>query len=405
MSNAIIHLGQKLYYDHYIPFRINQLRKQETIKVVFVLTNLGAWKTESLYTLMLTHSRFEPSIIISKDEQEDDTVNLRNYIIKKGYDYIETDLTTHILWEYIYPDIVFYQKPYRHTFPDSKTLLKYHKTLFCYAPYAFRSSTESWAYDWQYIRTAWQVYYENNILAKQYNDLLKSRHHNSYATGLPMMNELLIDPSDVTDQWKDHKTGKKRIIYAPHHSIFHELWKSATFLETGEEILRLAEKYSDKVQWAFKPHPLLRNTLEKVWTKERVDTYYRKWTDIEWSQYETGKYLGLFMHSDAMIHDCGSFIMEYLYTGNPVLYLMNDPSFSKTWNATYRQALSLHYQTSNIDGIENFINDVLTETDPLKTHRDKFRQDYLTPPGNHSAAQNIIECILNEKKSDQFLVY
>ena len=118
MSNAIIHLGQKLYYDHYIPFRINQLRKQETIKVVFVLTNLGAWKTESLYTLMLTHSRFEPSIIISKDEQEDDTVNLRNYIIKKGYDYIETDLTTHILWEYIYPDIVFYQKPYRHTFPD-----------------------------------------------------------------------------------------------------------------------------------------------------------------------------------------------------------------------------------------------------------------------------------------------
>lgn len=404
MNSSIVNMGQKIYYDQYIPFRVKQLRRQKTIKVVFVLTNLGAWKTESLYTLMLKHPRFEPYLIIGKDKEEDDSINLRNYITQKGYDYIETDLTCHILWEYIYPDIVFYQKPYRHTYPNFKTLLKYHKTLFCYAPYAFRSSIESWVYNWQYIKTAWQVYYENDSIAKQYDDLIKSRHANSYATGLPMMDDLLINPADISDQWKKHRPGKKRIIYAPHHSIFKYLWKSATFLELGEGILHLAEKYSDRVQWAFKPHPLLKGYLEQVWEKERVDAYYRRWAEAEWSQYETGKYLGLFMHSDAMIHDCGSFIMEYLYTGHPVLYLMNDPSFSKTWNDSYQKALSLHYQTANIEGVEKFINDVLAGKDSLQAKREKFKSDYLTPPGQQSAAQNIIDCILDRDISNNFII-
>lgn len=404
MSNAIIHLGQKLYYEYYIPFRVKQLRKQKTIKVVFAVINLGAWKTESLYTLMLKHPRFEPYILISKNEQEDDTENLKRYLIGKGYNYIETDLTKHTIWNHIYPDIVFLQKQYNPTFPDSKTLLKYHKTLFCHVPYAFRSSIEPWSYDRNCFKNSWQLYYENDILAKQYGDLINPRIPNSYATGLPMMDELLIDPVDVPDQWKEHKPGKKRIIYAPHHSIFHNPWKSATFLELGEEILKLAEKYSDRVQWAFKPHPLLRNALEQVWEKDRIDTYYRRWAEVEWSQYETGKYLGLFMHSDAMIHDCGSFIMEYLYTGHPVLYLMNDPSFSETWNNSYKQALSLNYQTAHIEGVEKFINDVLVGEDPMKSQREIFKRNYLTPPGAQSASQNIIDCILSQETSDKFLV-
>lgn len=404
MNSSIVNIGQKIYYELYIPFRVRQLRKQKTIKVAFVLINLGAWKTETLYKLMLNNSRFEPYLIISKNEQEDDITNLRNYFIEKGYDYIETDLTQHILWEHIYPDIVFYQKQYNPTFPDSKTLLKYHKTLFCHVPYAFHSSIEPWSYDRKCFKNSWQLYYENDILAKQYGDLINPRLPNSYATGLPMMDELLINPTEVSDQWKEHTQGKKRIIYAPHHSIFHNPWKSATFLELGEEILRLAEKYSDKVQWAFKPHPLLRNSLEQVWEKERVDAYYRRWSEVEWSQYETGKYLGLFMHSDAMIHDCGSFIMEYLYTGHPVLYLMNDPSFSETWNDSYKKALSLNYQTAQIEGVEKFINDVLSGVDTMQTKREEFKRDYLTPPGSHSAAQNIIDCILDSNAADRFLI-
>ncbi len=404
MNSSIVNIVNKIYYNYYIPFRIRQIRKQRTIKVVFALFNLGAWKTEPLYTLMLDHPRFEPYILIGRSKQEDDTENLKRYLIEKGYNYIETDFTKHTIWNHIYPDIVFFQKQYSPTFPDTRTLLKYYKTLFCHVPYAFRSSLEPWSIGCNSLKNSWQLYYENTILAKQYGDLINPRRPNSYATGLPMMNELLINPAEVPDQWKKHKLGKKRIIYAPHHSIFHDPWKSATFLELGEQILKLAEKYSDRVQWAFKPHPLLRNSLEQVWEKERVDAYYRRWAEVEWSQYETGKYLGLFMHSDAMIHDCGSFIMEYLYTGNPVLYLMNDSSFSETWNNSYQKALSLHYQTDHIEGVEKFINDILAGDDTMLDKRKDFKRNYLTPPGPQSAAQNIIDCILDKDTSNRFLI-
>ena len=34
-------------------------------------------------------------------------------------------------------------------------------------------------------------------------------------------------------------------------------------------------------------------------------------------------YISWFKHSDAMIHDCGSFRCEYLYTSKPACYLAN----------------------------------------------------------------------------------
>ena len=44
------------------PQKIRNVRKKDKIKVLFVLTELGPWKTEILYLTMLKHPRFEPII-------------------------------------------------------------------------------------------------------------------------------------------------------------------------------------------------------------------------------------------------------------------------------------------------------------------------------------------------------
>lgn len=393
-----------LYYKLYYPFRIRQLRNQKIITVVFKIENLGAWKSERLYRQMLLHPRFAPKLYISRNLDEDDRINLRKYCVERGYDYLEIDGINHTVWDYCYPDIVFFQKPYRDTFDGMKHLLANRKTLFAYIPYAFHGSIEKWSFDWPYLHKCWQVYYENEQLAQEYGRLLNSRFPNSYASGLPVMDELLAPKETISDQWKGKSAGKKRIIYAPHHSINPENeWKTSTFLETGEKILELAEKYSDKVQWAFKPHPLLRDKLEKVWGKGKTDEYYRRWSDASWSQFEPGKYLGLFKHSDAMIHDCGSFIMEYLYTGNPVMYLMKNEKLEETFNSAHRRALSLHYHAWNINDVEKFIIDVIAGIDLKRQARDAFKCEYLTPPNNASATQNIIDCILDKNASKKML--
>lgn len=385
-----------LYYKIYYYFRIRSLRKQSVIKVAFKIENLGAWKTEGLYNLMIRHPRFEPILIICQNAVENDLVNLRRYCNAKGYRYLEIDGLSQDVWDCCYPDIVFFQKQYRgETFLGLKCLLKYHKTLFAHIPYGFRSSIEPWAYDWPYLHKCWQIYYENRELAAEYAPLVTSKRPNIYVTGLPMMDELLIPTDEIDDPWKASE-GKKRIIYAPHHSINPDNeWISSTFLDFGEAMLRLAEKYSDRIQWAFKPHPLLKDKLIALWGKKRTEEYYSRWQDVEWSQYEPGKYTGLFQYSDAMIHDCGSFILEYLYTDKPVMYLFKDNHLEKTFNCQYKKALSLHYQGWNLEDIENFINNVMEGKDTKLYERISFKEKYLTPPFGKSASQNIIDCILN----------
>lgn len=384
-----------LYRNAMITIKAAKIRKKDNITVVFVLESLSTWKTESLFQLMVTHKRFNPIILITYNNAEDDRNILAQYCQEKGYShFVETGQKNEKLWNRFHPDIILYQKPYDGQFTSNL------QSLFCYITYGFHASIEDWSTKTPLFYNCWQIYYENATLRKQYAKLLNAKIPNTFATGLPMMDELLISKNNVPNQWKSHSHEKKRIIYAPHHSINPEnWWQSATFLEIGEEILLIAEKYSNQIQWAFKPHPLLRYKLNKIWGKDRTDKYYQRWTEMEWSQYEEGKYLGLFKHSDAMIHDCGSFILEYLYTGNPVMYLVKDENIDSKWNETYQKAYHLHYKAKTKEEIERFIQNVISGKDNLKAKREAFMDENLIPPFGQTASQNIIDCILSADKA------
>jgi len=391
LNNKQLALKLLMYRKFYITYRAKKIRKKESITVIFALSNLGAWKSESLYRHMLENPKFKPIIIIGPSDEENDVVNLTSYLKDHGYNFEETTDLGKSFWEEYQPDIIFYQKPYGGSFPNNL------KSLFCYCPYAFHNSTGDWAFKTGLLYNCWQVYFENRTLCDFYTSRLGRHVYNGYATGIPPMDELQTSKESLNDPWKDTHT-KKRIIYAPHHSIIaNGWWETSTFLETGEIMLELAEKYSDKVQWAFKPHPLLRGKLEKIWGKERTDAYYDKWTNSEWSQYESGKYLGLFKYSDAMIHDCGSFIEEYHVTGNPVMYLVRDKEVSRDWNDTVKAAFRLHQHGITKEEIERFIINVIDGKDDSKEKRIAFFHDNLTPPNGKTAAENIIDCILDKK--------
>lgn len=384
-----------LYRYVYIPARVRIVRRKKCINVLFVIANIGAWKSEDLYIEMLAHPRFKPILLVVKNDEEDNRDDIKRYLEAKGYNYEDSERPYVSFWNQYHPDIIFYQKPYGGEFINNL------KSLFCYIPYAVHGSIEDWSIRLPYIYNCWQVYYENETLAKQYSKLLGRGIHNSFATGLPVVDELMIPKEELENPWKGIRT-KKRIIYAPHHSINQDnWWQTSTFLKMGEQILELAEKYSDKVQWAFKPHPLLRGKLEKVWGKEKTDAYYERWTNVEWSQFENGKYLGLFKYSDAMIHDCGSFIEEYMCSSNPVMYLLRDKNYitrlTQTFNDTMTEAFYLHEFGSTIEEVETFITTVISGEVDGKDKRLQFVTNALKSPNGKTAAQNIIDCILYKK--------
>ena len=161
-----------------------------------------------------------------------------------------------------------------------------------------------------------------------------------------------------------------------------------------DAMFSLALKYKDKIQMAFKPHPVLLTKLYNVWGKEKTDNYYCLWEKGENTQLILGDYVPLFIHSDALIHDCGSFTVEYHYTKNPVMYLLKDEKHSEELNEFGKMAFDLHYKGRNFNDIESFINNVIAGVDPMKEERDKFYNDYLLAPDGNSASDNIINAIL-----------
>jgi CDP-glycerol glycerophosphotransferase (TagB/SpsB family) len=173
----------------------------------------------------------------------------------------------------------------------------------------------------------------------------------------------------------------------------HELNKVSNFLEYFDVFLELAAVYKEQLQIAFKPHPLLRIKLENDpnWGKEKTDAYYAEWTNLENGQFENADYGDLFLTSDALIHDCGSFMAEYLITGKPALFMIRNEAVMKEWSEFGEKAVEAHYQSRTKEELIDFIeNVVLKGNDWMKEKRNDFVYQNLLQKNNLTASQNIM---------------
>lgn len=384
-----------LLYLCTLHIKIKEVRNKKKIKVLFVVSELSPWKTENLFFEMQKHPRFEPYLgVTTSPEDASYRKILEDYLLDKGIEWINVD--GRIISQKIKPDIIFYQKPYYSAYFDDLKYDQHWNALFCYVGYAFNSMDVDFAVNNGLYNFTWQIYYENELAASTRRPLMKNKGRNLVITGMPIQDSLLKSKLVYSDPWKPCG-HRKRIIYAPHHTIGNlhlDGINFSTFLDNAEAILSLVEKYKDSVQWAFKPHPLLYKNLLLIWGKERTDDYYEKWKTLSNTQFESGKYEALFKYSDAMIHDCGSFTIEYLYTHNPVLYLTKNEHHTDNLNDFAKKAFDLHYKASDKSGIEQFIQNVIAEKDPKKEVRNQFFKECLLPPNGKTACQNIINAIL-----------
>lgn len=380
------------YYRYiFIPVKSKRIRRQETIKVVFVVAEVSIWKTENLYKMMIQHSRFHPVIALTYAHRHNNSIDsVVKYMETHRYQYEIVD-TNCDLFSQFHPDIIFYQKGWDDHIDGKLRFSNNLKSLFCYAMYSFHNSHVRSSLGLQFYNYCWQLYYESNLASKGVGSFMKTGGKNIVVTGLPQMDRD-IDSIKRNDPWK--KDGKKRIIFAPHFAIENGLFGNATFLTTGDMILQLAKQYKEQVTWVFKPHPLLKITLDKVWGKERTEQYYAEWGNSDFSSIEEGEYDSLFYYSDALIHDCMSFIVEYQYSLKPALYLTFDSTVSEAINEFTQKALDLHYKASSKENIENFIDMIISGGDSRQKEREDYVLQQLTPPYGKTACENIMNAIL-----------
>lgn len=390
-------------YRMSIPSKVKRMRQKNKIKVLFVVSEVSIWKTESLYCEMLEHPRFEPilGVALITADKPSESINkfkiLTDYLSKKGYSYIE--LYGNDINKEIKPDIIFYQQPYGDVIDGYLFYRNNNESLFCNVYYAFNSIGQKWVGSSEFLHHCWQIYYENDVAMNYCESVMPFITKNKgRLTGLSFQDTLEKDRQEFSNPWKPQDKEKKRIIWAPHHTIptAPNLLEYSTFLDVADIMLEIAEEYKEELQIAFKPHPFLLKKLYNIWGKEKTDQYYQKWSELDNTQLESGEYYGLFKHSDALIHDCGSFTIEYLYMGNPVMYLSNGKPHTDTLNEFGKAAYDTHVIGKTKEDIVRFIKDTINGKDRLKKEREEFLKKYLTIPNTGNASLNIINSILNE---------
>lgn len=396
---------------HIYKQRLPKLRKRifskEKIKVVFFPINLGMWKNDYLFRLMMAHPRFEPYVVSffvpvdGWDFQLRNQYEMAEYFKGKGYPYLDMYDTIHDKWfdaKYFKPDIVFYTQAVDVAYPQYKIKSFWKNCLFYYIPYCILMENERRGYNTLLQNICDKYFASSSFHKKEYSSFFLNKGNNIVVTGCPSFDYLTNPENEPCYQWKCNDR-KKRIIWAPHHSITTaDLLNYSNFLNIADEMIELAKKYQDKVQFVFKPHPRLRPKLELMegWGPERTAKYYDEWATMPNTSFEDGTYYDLFLTSDAMIHDCSTFIAEYLLTGKPVAFLLKKDT-NLDLNEYAQQCYSNHYELRSIQDIEIFINDVVLKgIDPMKEMRLSFVHQTLLPKGNSTVAQNIFDEIAKE---------
>lgn len=384
------------------------VRGKEKVKVAFFATHESVWKYDFLYNLMLDHPRFEPQLFVcpvvnyGKENMLLEMNKSFESFKKNGYDAMKTyDSET---GDYLdikktfSPDIIFYTNPYKGLQDSRYYINKFPNTLTCYVPYAIMTVNDEFTYNLDFHNLVWRIFSETPFHKEIALQKQKNKGKNRVVTGYPGFDKLLINKFPNNNIWKNKNSTLKKIIWAPHHSM-DDYNKVANFLEYYDFFFELADNYKDKLQIAFKPHHLLRVKLEKdsYWGKEKTAAYYNKWENLENGQLENGDYIDLFLTSNALIHDCGSFMAEYLITGKPSLFMVRDESIMDYWSAFGQKAIAVHYQSRNKKELINFIeNVVLKENDWMKEERISFVQSTLIPKNKLSASENILDYLENQ---------
>lgn len=381
---------------------LDEIRKKEVVKVAFFLTHESVWKYDVLFELMLNHPKFKPQIFVCPvvnfgNENMLFEMNKAYEAFKsRGYDVIKTfdqETGKYLDIKKIFsPDLIFFTNPYE-SLQDYRYYIKHFpNTLTCYVPYSVPTVNYEFTYDLDFHNLVWKIFSETDTHQKMASEKQRNKGINRVLTGYPGFDLLLLNEKQK-EIWKDKKPNLKRIIWTPHH-LMNELSKVSNFLEYYDFFLELAVTYKDKVQIAFNPHPLLRIKLENDpnWGKEKTDEYFNKWINLENGQFGDGYYIDLFLTSDALIHDSGSFMAEYLVTGNPALFMVRNESVMEYWNEFGEKAIAAHYQSRNKKQVIDFIeNVVLNGDDSMKKERADFVESTLIPKDNLTASENILK--------------
>lgn len=398
-TKQVIVIKAKIYNKKKESILIEKSRK-ERLCILFFVSDLVMWRYDGVIKQLIVSPKFNPVIVPfvrpdknNADRNQDEIIDycrVNNYPIRIGYDFSSRrylDISD------INPDIVVYTQPYDLGYKKWCIDNYIHNCLFIYTPYGISTSKNKELKDTLLTNIAWKIFVSCQLEKQVYEDSLSVAKGNVVVTGAEIYDRLQTADS-MKSPWRNNR--KKRLIWAPHHSLDGKKgFSNSNFERICDEMLRIATTYKNSVEIAFKPHPLLKERLIEKWGVDKTERYYRQWESLPNTILCNGGYIELFAFSDAMIHDGASFSYEYLFTNNPVLFLCKDERLQPPdgiGNVLGTTCFNLHYKGFSVDNIEEFINNVvLGGDDSMEVQRELFIKSHLLPPNKKNVSENMLD--------------
>ena len=392
---------------------INYKSGKKPLNVLFLCSDKDVFCLETLFRLMRQSEEFQPVVGVFPYEHVDPKIKFDASKYEKIVQWLEQKQMKHVpLYDFekkeylslkkVQPDIVFFNSTLGLKNTD-RFLAEASNAITCFVPYGyFLSNSQEFVFDNDFNYKMTYLFWETAPFADLSERRARNKGENSFFQGYPKLDPF-FDGHSPENVWKTQSAAKKKIVWAPHHSIENDPdhYGYSCFNELADVMLELAEKYRDKAQFAFRPHPLLRSRLnaDERWGEQRTAEYYQKWEQRENTQLSDGDYVDLLLTSDAMIGDSVSFMCEYSAIDKPYCFTTRDDTVSRKFNELGKDVFNrLLYKAPPLsDEIENFLqNVVLNGNDPLSEKRRAFAKENLLPPDGKSASENIFNFLKKE---------
>ncbi len=389
------------------------LQKEYTkrkLKVCFLCQDNAKWSYQSLYEAFDKSEHFEPQVLVSiTTDLLEKNCSFSDYKkkLRDNYDFFASrgmnvayafnaETKKFIDLKEFRPDIIFYEGPW-----GLKNMHAPYKTaryaLSCHCSYGASIVKATYEFTVPFYRQLWRYFLDNGIekhlyLSQGFED-----------ENVPVCGLLKLDVYAQPIKHNLWKTeGKKRIIWAPHHSFADDsLLRCGTFDWNYKFMYEYAKSHPE-YEFILKPHPVLFKAIVNsgLMTPEEIDEYFAAWRELPNAQVvEGGDYFDLFKTSDIMITDCCSFLCEYLLTEKPLVHLINPKSVG--YNEFGQRIIAGYYPVYDVQELEAKMDDILIKgKDELKTKRQEIIKEFRL--GTESVAKNIIEhlenCLKGENK-------
>ena len=364
---------------------VEKIRRKDKIKVGFVIYTAAMWCGDALYNLFAHDDRFETTVFLCfrKDQNtnklvEKDFMHGLNQFKSRGLNVVAvTERDAPVPAQ----DVLFFLTPYFFRLPDALQLSRLTaKTLVIYLPYGFQITGLN-ILNIEIRHIAWRIFFETKFILQLNDQKCRTGMPRALYSGFPKLDALSKDADKLKFDWKMVRPDAKKIIWAPHHSIKGTKGAQYATFQYNYQFMYDFAKSHPEISWVVKPHPELFYSAVKEGifpSEEAFNEYLQKWNDLPNAQVYAGAYYqAVFATSDGIILDSASFVSEYQYTHNPMIFLTRD---TQEFNDFGKELMKRLYRVDgrDLNAIAALMQKVFIDgDDPMFKARKKFFDEHM----------------------------